>query len=159
MMMITIMMMMMIKLIKLMMMVLMIVMTTTSRCAVFMLKLTWVLEPMFTGGVGVSVVVGFDVDGDSDVGLDVELDEGAERLEKILNEDDQIPAWAKVLCFALTSAGMMTLFGGTWGDFLASLAVGFLIGLLSLSKHFGVVAQLYEAIMALVATVLASLLT
>lgn len=87
----------------------------------------------------------------------VELDEGAERLEKILNEEDLIPAWAKVLCFALTSAGMMTLFGGTWGDFLASLAVGFLIGLLSLSKHFGVVAQLYEAIMAMVATVLASL--
>lgn len=88
----------------------------------------------------------------------IELDEGAARLEAILTEEDTTPAWATILCFSLTSAGMLTLFGGSWGDFCACLLIGMIVGVLSLPKHFGVVAQLYEALMAFVVTLLASAL-
>ncbi len=85
------------------------------------------------------------------------VDEGSQRLEEIFNSTDKFPSWVTILCFSLTSGGMLTLFGGSWGDLLASLLVGALIGLLSLPKHFGLVSQLYEAFMALVATLLATL--
>ncbi len=87
----------------------------------------------------------------------VSFDEGFTRLEDIFNSHDHFPSWVTVICFALTSAGMMTLFGGTWGDMLTSLIVGAIIGFLSLPKHFGLVSQLYEAFMAFIATLLASL--
>lgn len=85
------------------------------------------------------------------------VEEGSQRLEEIFNSSERFPSWITVLCFSLTSGGMMTLFGGTWGDLLTSLIVGALIGILSLPKHFGLVSQLYEAFMALVATLLATL--
>lgn len=88
----------------------------------------------------------------------LDFNQGWERLEEVLNEADPFPAWVKVLCFSLTSGGMMTLFGGSWGDLIASLIVGALIGLLSLPKHFGLVSQLYEVLMGFVAALLATLL-
>jgi uncharacterized membrane protein YjjP (DUF1212 family) len=85
------------------------------------------------------------------------LEVGSERLEAIFNNNENFAPWITVLCFSLTSGGMMTLFGGSWGDFITSLIVGALIGMLSLPKHFGLVSQLYEAFMAMVATLLATL--
>ncbi len=86
------------------------------------------------------------------------VDEGSQRLEEIFNSSEKFPSWVTILCFSLTSGGMLTLFGGSWGDLLAALIVGALIGLLSLPKQVGVVSQLYEALMALVATLFATLL-
>ncbi|MBY0516982.1 MAG: threonine/serine exporter family protein [Bacteriovoracaceae bacterium] len=85
------------------------------------------------------------------------VDEGHARLEEIFNSADPYSHLITVCCFSITSAGMLTLFGGTWGDLLTAALVGALIGILSLPKHFGVVAQLYEALMAFAATLLASL--
>jgi len=87
------------------------------------------------------------------------VEEGSQRLEDIFNDTAGFSAWLTVLCFGLTSGGMMTLFGGSWGDLFTSLIVGALIGVLSLPLRTGGVAQLYEAAMALVATLLASLLS
>jgi uncharacterized membrane protein YjjP (DUF1212 family) len=87
----------------------------------------------------------------------LDVDEGSQRLEAIFSSTETFSPWVTILCFCLTSGGMLTLFGGTWGDLLAALVVGALIGVLSLPKQVGVVSQLYEAFMALVATLLATL--
>lgn len=86
------------------------------------------------------------------------VEEGSQRLDEIFSATEKLPSWVSILCFSLTSGGMLTLFGGTWGDLLAALVVGALIGLLSLPKQVGPVSQLLEAFMALVATLFASVL-
>jgi uncharacterized membrane protein YjjP (DUF1212 family) len=88
---------------------------------------------------------------------EVGFEEGSQQLEEIFNRPERPNVLLTALCFLLTSAGMMTLFGGTWGDFLASALIGAIIGVLSQAKSFGLVAQLYEVFMALMATVLAML--
>ncbi len=84
-------------------------------------------------------------------------EEGDRQLEGILQESDSFPAWVTILCFSLTSGGMLTLFGGSWGDLWVTLLVGALIGILSLLKPLGRGAELIEAFMALSVTLLASL--
>lgn len=86
------------------------------------------------------------------------IEEGEIKLEEVFDNDDKFPVWMTVGCFVITSAGMLTLFGGSWGEFIAAGIVGGLIGLLSLTKNFGVVAQVYEVFMALMSSLLAALM-
>jgi uncharacterized membrane protein YjjP (DUF1212 family) len=81
-------------------------------------------------------------------------EEGSDSLDKILASPDPYNGMIRVLCFLFSSAGFMVLFGGNWGDFLASILIGSIIGLLSLLQPvqtIGLVAQMFEAIIAIVA--------
>jgi uncharacterized membrane protein YjjP (DUF1212 family) len=82
------------------------------------------------------------------------FEEGSDSLDHILNSPDPYGRLMRVLCFIFSASGFMVLFGGTWGDFLASVVIGSLIGLLSLfqpAQAIGLVAQMFEAIIAIVA--------
>lgn len=89
------------------------------------------------------------------IGGKLTYEEGSESLDLILNEPDPYGKRIRVLCFILSAAGFMVLFGGSWGDFVASIIIGSLIGLLSLlqpaSGSIGVHAQVFEPIIAVVA--------
>ena len=82
------------------------------------------------------------------------FEEGSDSLDKILASPDPYNGMIRVLCFLFSSAGFLVLFGGNWGDFLASILIGSIIGLLSLLQPvqtIGLVAQMFEAIIAVVA--------
>jgi uncharacterized membrane protein YjjP (DUF1212 family) len=88
-------------------------------------------------------------------------EEGSDSLDRILNSPDPYGTFIRVLCFILSSAGFMVLFGGNWGDFLSSILIGSIIGLLSLlqpTQAMGLVAQMFEAIIAIVASFMTYLL-
>lgn len=85
-------------------------------------------------------------------------EDASQRLDDIFNEPDPYGKRMTVILFLFYAAGFMVLFGGTWGDFFASMIVGALIGLLTLAKPHGVVAQLNEAIVAVTASLAAYLL-
>lgn len=78
------------------------------------------------------------------------FEEGSTKLDEILNEPEPYGKRIRVFCFLFSAAGFMALFGGTWGDFTASILIGVLMGFLSLFRPIGLVAQLFEAIVALV---------
>ncbi len=87
------------------------------------------------------------------------FEEGTRRLEEISAMEDGFSWPMRVLCFTLTAAGMLTLFGGSWGDLVAASFLGAVIGVLSYANNFGLVAQLYEVAMAMVAAFVAALLS
>lgn len=78
-------------------------------------------------------------------------EEGGHALDEILSSSDPYGKRVRLLSFVLSAAGFLLLFGGSWGDFAASVLIGLFIGLLSLAKPLGLVAQLFEAIIAVVA--------
>lgn len=90
---------------------------------------------------------------------EIGFEEGSVQLEELFNQPERTKFLVGMVCFMLTSAGMMTLFGGSWGDFLASALIGAIMGILSQAKNFGLVAQLYEVFMAMLATLMAVLLS
>lgn len=81
-------------------------------------------------------------------------EEGSDSLDQILTAPDPYGRRIRVLCYILSSAGFLVLFGGSWGDFAATILIGTLIGMLSLfqpTQSIGLVAQMFEALMAIVA--------
>lgn len=79
-------------------------------------------------------------------------EQGSDSLDEILSGPDPYGRRIRVLCFILSAAGFMVLFGGNWGDFLATIAVGCLIGVIALFQPvqaIGLVAQMFEAIVAI----------
>lgn len=80
-------------------------------------------------------------------------EEGSESLDSILSGPDPYGRRMRVMCFLFSAAGFMVLFGGTWGDFFGTIAVGLLVGIFSLLQvqSIGLIAQLFEAIAAIVA--------
>jgi uncharacterized membrane protein YjjP (DUF1212 family) len=86
------------------------------------------------------------------------FEDGSLRLDEIFNESDPYGKRIRVLFFLFSTAGFMILFGGTWGDFLATVMVGVLIGLISLFRPIGLVKQLFETIVAFVAALATYLL-
>lgn len=81
-------------------------------------------------------------------------EEGSDKLDNILVAPDPYGRKIRVICFILSAAGFMNLFGGTWGDFFASVFIAGIIGLFSLlqpTQSLGLIAQLFEAIVAIVA--------
>lgn len=88
----------------------------------------------------------------------VSFDEGSKQLDDVMNAEDPYGKIVRVLCFIFSAAGFMVLFGGTWGDFLAATTLGILMGLLSLLRPLGLVYQLFEAMVAVVASFAAYML-
>jgi uncharacterized membrane protein YjjP (DUF1212 family) len=89
------------------------------------------------------------------------FEEGSEALDQILNRDDPYGRLIKVLCYLFSSAGFLVLFGGSWGDLLASILIGSVIGcfaLLQPAQSLGLLAQMFEPLMAVVASFMAYML-
>lgn len=85
----------------------------------------------------------------------ISFEEGAQRLDEIDSVENEYEPWVRVMSFVMASIGFMILFGGTWIDLFTSAFVGFLIGLLSLIRPMGVVVQIFEGIIAMVAAFIA----
>lgn len=88
----------------------------------------------------------------------VSYEEGYARLNEIVNAPDPYGKRMTLIYFLFSAAGFMVLFGGTWGDFIASITVGVLMGLMSLIRPIGLAAQLFDAIVAVVASLVTYLL-
>ncbi len=82
----------------------------------------------------------------------VSYEDGIAKLERVFQDNHSYGKRMRIACFLLSAIGFLVLFGGNWGDLLAVALVGILMGLLSLFRPLGVVAQLYEAIVAFVAS-------
>ncbi len=87
------------------------------------------------------------------------FEDGSHKLDDIFSESDPYGKRIRVLFFLFSTAGFMILFGGTWGDFLATVIVGVLIGFISLFSPIGLVKQLFETIVAFVAALATYLLS
>lgn len=81
----------------------------------------------------------------------ISYEDGVSSLESIYNGPEPYGKRVRITCFILSTTGFLVLFGGNWGDLIAVAIVGSLMGLLSLSHPLGVVAQLFEALVAMVA--------
>jgi uncharacterized membrane protein YjjP (DUF1212 family) len=89
------------------------------------------------------------------------FEEGSHALDEVLETRDPYGKRIKVLCFLFSAAGFMVLFGGHWGDFFASIAIGVFIGILSLfqpDRPIGLIAQMFESLVAIAASFIAYLL-
>lgn len=80
------------------------------------------------------------------------FEEGSSRLEAIMSMGEPYGKRIRIAYFLFSVAGFQVLFGGTWGDLLASLVVGLLLGIIALARPIGIVAQMFEAIVAIVAS-------
>lgn len=107
------------------------------------------VEPM---GVNLGKLSEVDMVSREVIANKISFEEGIERLENIMTAPDPYGKRVRIGYFFFTVAGFMVLFGGTWGDLLASLFVGLLMGLITMGKPIGIVAQLYEAIVAVIAS-------
>jgi uncharacterized membrane protein YjjP (DUF1212 family) len=88
----------------------------------------------------------------------ISYEEGFQRLEDILNAPEPFSKRIHLAYFLFSAAGFMVLFGGTWSDLVAAMIIGSLLGLMSVAKPIGLVSQLFEAIVAVVASLAAYLL-
>lgn len=88
----------------------------------------------------------------------ISYEEGSQKLDEVMEAPDPYGKGIRVVCFLLTAAGFLVLFGGTWGDLVAATLIGLLMGCLSLLRPLGLVAQLIETIVAVIASLAAYLL-
>jgi uncharacterized membrane protein YjjP (DUF1212 family) len=80
------------------------------------------------------------------------FEEGSQKLDEIFESNDPYSRRFRIVCYVISTVGYMVLFGGNWGDFMASIIIGCLIGLLSILKPRGLVLQLFDTLVAIVAT-------
>ncbi len=113
------------------------------------------VEPM---GVNLGKLAQVDMVSRDVISNQISFEEGVARLDQIYDAPDPFGKRIKIAYFLFSVAGFMVLFGGTWGDLLASIFVGLLMGLIALGKPIGLVSQLFEAIVAVVASFAAYLL-
>jgi uncharacterized membrane protein YjjP (DUF1212 family) len=85
-------------------------------------------------------------------------EEGYDKLDQILDERDPYGKRMHMTYFLFSSTGFLILFGGSWGDLIAAMIVGCLMGLMSIVKPVGLVRQLFEAFVAVVASLATYLL-
>lgn len=113
------------------------------------------IERVSPMGVHLSKLSKVDLVARDVIGGKLTYEEGSDTLDKILTSPDPYGKRIRVMCFVLSAAGFMVLFGGTWGDFWASILIGLLIGVLSLFQpaqgSIGLVAQVFEPLIAVVA--------
>jgi uncharacterized membrane protein YjjP (DUF1212 family) len=107
------------------------------------------VEPM---GVNLGTLSNLDLVAREVIHNQVSYEDGYQRLEEILNADDLYGKRVHLAYFLFSTTGFMVLFGGSWGDLLAAMIVGTLMGLMSIIKPIGLVRQLFEAIVAVVAS-------
>lgn len=90
---------------------------------------------------------------------EISYEEGYQKLESILDDPEPFGKRIHLAFFLFSAAGFMVLFGGTWSDLVAAMIVGGLMGLMSIVKPtIGLVGQLFEAIVAVVASLATYLL-
>lgn len=82
----------------------------------------------------------------------ISFEEGVKKLDDIQNQGEPFGKRIRIAYFIFSVAGFMILFGGTWGDLIASILVGSILGLIALGKPIGIVAQIYEALVAIIAS-------
>lgn len=80
------------------------------------------------------------------------FEEGSSKLDAVLKGPELYGSGIQVACFLFMAGGFMVLFGGTWGDFLAAIAIGALMGLIQHFKPKDARAQLFEALVAIFAS-------
>lgn len=83
---------------------------------------------------------------------EISYEEGYQKLNQILEEQETFNRRVRLLFFLFSAAGFMVLFGGTWSDLIAAMIVGGLMGLMAIAKPIGLAGQLFEAIVAVVAS-------
>lgn len=83
---------------------------------------------------------------------EISYEEGYQKLDDILNGPEPFGKRVRVLYYIFSTSGFMILFGGSWWDLLASVIVGIIMGFIALFKPLGLMAQLLEAIVAVVAS-------
>lgn len=81
----------------------------------------------------------------------ISYEDGVASLQDVLSASESYGKRTRITCFILSAIGFLVLFGGNWGDLVAVAIVGTLMGLLSLFQPLGAVAQLFEALVAMVA--------
>lgn len=113
------------------------------------------VEPM---GVNLGRLASIDKIAKDVIQNGLSYEEGFQRLNDTFLEDPIFGKRMTMVYFFFSAAGFLVLFGGTWGDLLASILVGCIMGVIQLFKPIGLVGQLYEAIVAVVASFMTYLL-
>ncbi len=85
-------------------------------------------------------------------------EEGYQRLNEILESPDPFGKLTQLCYFVFSAAGFLILFGGGVPELMAAMTVGLLLGLMAVAKPIGLVGQLFEAIVAVVAAFVTFLL-
>ncbi len=107
------------------------------------------VEPM---GVNLGKLSDIDTVSRAVIENKLSYEEGYHQLDEILESPDPYGKRVHMAYFLFSTAGFMVLFGGSWGDLVAAMIVGCLLGLMSIVKPVGLVRQLFEAIVAVVAS-------
>lgn len=113
------------------------------------------VEPM---GVNLGKLSKLDLVAREVIRNQISYEEGYQKLDEILNDSDPFGKRVHMTYFLFSTVGFMVLFGGSWGDLVAAMIVGCLMGLMSIVKPIGLVGQLFEAIVAVVASLATYLL-
>ena len=113
------------------------------------------VEPM---GVNLGKLSKLDLVSREVIRNQISYEEGYQKLDAILDSVDPYGKRVHMTYFLFSTAGFMILFGGSWGDLVAAMIVGCLMGLMSIVKPIGLVGQLFEAIVAVVASLATYLL-
>lgn len=113
------------------------------------------VEPM---GVNLGKLSNIDLVAREVISNQISYEDGYNRLDEILNAPDPFGKRIQVGYFLFSTVGFMILFGGTWLDVVASMILGVLMGLISIVKPIGIVGQLFEAVVAVVASIATYLL-
>lgn len=107
------------------------------------------VEPM---GVNLGKLSNLDLVAREVIHHQLSYEDGYQRLNEILEAKDPFGKRVHMAYFLFSTAGFMILFGGSWGDLAAATVVGCLMGLMSIVQPIGLVRQLFEAIVAVVAS-------
>lgn len=113
------------------------------------------VEPM---GVNLGKLSNLDLVAREVIRNEISYEEGYQKLDNLLNAPEPYGKRVHVAYFLFSTVGFMVLFGGTWADMIAAMIVGIIMGLMSIVKPIGVMGQLFEAIVAVIASLATYLL-
>lgn len=110
------------------------------------------IERVEPAGVNLGKLSKIDMVARDVINHQITYEEGYDKLNDIVTDPDNLRNRITLVYFLVSAAGFMILFGGSWGDFIASMTVGALMGLLSFIRPIGLVAQLFDTIAAIIAS-------
>lgn len=113
------------------------------------------VEPM---GVNLGKLSDIDTVSRAVIENKISYEEGYQKLDEILEMPEPYGKRVHMTYFLFSTTGFMVLFGGSWGDLIAAMIVGCLMGLMSIVKPVGLVRQLFEAFVAVAASLATYLL-
>jgi uncharacterized membrane protein YjjP (DUF1212 family) len=106
------------------------------------------VEPM---GVNLGRLAKIDLISQEVIQHQISYEEGHQKLDDVLDEPEPFGKRIHITHFLFSAAGFLVLFGGTWGDMLAALIVGIIMGIIYIFRPVGPVVQMFEAMLAIVA--------